>query len=248
MGTSSRRRGRGSRDVRRNAGAARTTVRPRNPKIHPRPSREPGESSDVAWSTTTPRRVEIPVRTALCQARVACHAPHSRKNSRNLGVGARKRPSSVVRKGPLTWYFTWWRGQDLNLRPSGYEPSDRCVFPCGSVPISPSELDFRPYGCAGPYRRIASDPVPPGRRSGRRVLVGEAVAVGRIDVRCCHDEPDLCGEGPDEVEFVGLIVGLDAILSLSWRPVPYLPTSEVGFRAYDVQSVPLRTKRSQPAV
>ncbi len=181
-------------------------------------------------------------------------SPSQRVPTRGVERGVERRPenargtfSDLSEKAP-DLVFRWWRGQDLNLRPSGYEPSDRCVFPCGSVPISPSELDFRPYGCAGPYRRIASDPVPPGRRSGRRVLVGEAVAVGRIDVRCCHDEPDLCGEGPDEVEFVGLIVGLDAILSLSWRPVPYLPTSEVGFRAYDVQSVPLRTKRSQPAV
>ena len=143
MGTSSRRRGRGSRDVRRNAGAARTTVRPRNPKIHPRPSREPGESSDVAWSTTTPRRVEIPVRTAPCQARVACHAPHSRKNSRNLVVGARKRPSSVVRKGPLTRYFRWWRGQDLNLRPSGYEVLGGCSGSCHLVPECAVDLRFR---------------------------------------------------------------------------------------------------------
>jgi hypothetical protein len=31
----------------------------------------------------------------------------------------RQRPSPDSRKGPLSRFSTWWRGQDLNLRPSG---------------------------------------------------------------------------------------------------------------------------------
>jgi hypothetical protein len=27
----------------------------------------------------------------------------------------RQRPFPVSRKGPLSWFFTWWRGEDLNL-------------------------------------------------------------------------------------------------------------------------------------
>src|SRR5690606_24217282 len=100
MGTSGRRRGRGSRDVRRNAGAALATVhvevarvdprlgshdpfqhpRPENPKIArtapPPPLGSPRPTVSNGW----PTRGEIPVRTALCQTRVACHAPHSREN------------------------------------------------------------------------------------------------------------------------------------------------------------------------
>ena len=40
----------------------------------------------------------------------------------------------MSRKGPLARYFRWWRGQDLNLRPSGYEISDRNLSPYHCVP------------------------------------------------------------------------------------------------------------------
>ncbi len=144
MGTSSRRRGRGSHDVRRNAGAALSTVhvevarvdprlgshdpfhrhRPENPKIARTALPPPLGSPRPRNLGGRPTRAEIPSRTALCQARVACHAPHSRKNGRNPVERAWKRPSSMSRKGPLTRYLSWWRGQDLNLRPSGYEPDE----------------------------------------------------------------------------------------------------------------------------
>lgn len=69
------------------------------------------------WWTDPPPRAAIPSRTAPAPTGVARPAPHSRKNSRNLVVGAWKRPSSMSRKGPLTRYLSWWRGQDLSWRP-----------------------------------------------------------------------------------------------------------------------------------
>src|SRR5439155_13461362 len=48
-------------------------------------------------------------------------------------------PLRRCRKGPLIWSFSGWRGQDLNLRPSGYEPDELpdCSTPrreSGSIP------------------------------------------------------------------------------------------------------------------
>src|SRR3546814_700393 len=57
----------------------------------------------------------------------------------------RRAPNS--RKAPLRkvgpfCMFTWWRGLDLNQRPSGYEPEDQHPIPYNPVPCSGAEQDF----------------------------------------------------------------------------------------------------------
>jgi hypothetical protein len=46
-----------------------------------------------------------------------------------------------LRTGPDP-HLRWWRGRDLNPRPSGYELTERRVRWCRSVPLSASEEDF----------------------------------------------------------------------------------------------------------
>ena len=44
-----------------------------------------------------------------------------------------------VSKIPIYLVFLWWRGQDLNLRPSGYEPDElpNCSTPrCGEIIVA----------------------------------------------------------------------------------------------------------------
>ena len=70
------------------------------------------------------------------------------------------RGPSASAGGPLTWYFSWWRGQDLNLRPSGYEPRG-----FRSIPLV--------LGCVRPVRRPRYRVPPPLSSApvcGRRCL------------------------------------------------------------------------------
>ncbi len=158
-----------------------TATRPEKPKIARTALPPPLGSPRPRDLGGRPTRAEIPSRTALYQARVACHAPHSRKNGRNPVERAWKRPSSVVRKGPLTRYFRWWRGQDLNLRPSGYEPDELpdCSTPrrAGNPTVAPLLAPTRmsvagrpggtPLGLVSVATRRGSRPRA-GRRGRRR--------------------------------------------------------------------------------
>ena len=52
-----------------------------------------------------------------------------RRRCRNRPQDASEAPPGFLRKGPLTWDFSWWRGADLNRRPSGYELHDQTLSP-----------------------------------------------------------------------------------------------------------------------
>ena len=157
MGTSSSGRGRRSRDVRRESGAAPSTIRLENPKIDPQRCRCLCFVADAGRSARSPQGAEIPSRGAAYRCGVVDPRPHSRKNSRNLAAGTWERPSSISRKGPLIRYFAWWRGQDLNLRPSGYENDPQRALESRAVPFRAAWLGLHAFDV--PVRSTANQPI-----------------------------------------------------------------------------------------
>ena len=82
------------------------------------------------------------------------------------------------RKGPLSWDFRWWRGQNLNLRPSGYEPDSQALLATRSVPSSTSEVGFRAFDV--PVHTPADQPIP---------ARGVEESVGNGDAIVTTDQP-----------------------------------------------------------
>ncbi len=71
-----------------------------------------------------------------------------------------ERPLPNLSKRAVYLGFRWWRGQDLNLRPSGYERDDQLVSPYHRVPDRALLLGFRVRSYrrrASPYRPLLPD-------------------------------------------------------------------------------------------
>ena len=75
--------------------------------------------------------------------------------ARDAVPGTQKAPPE---RGP-DLLFRWWRGQDLNLRPSGYETDGWHRSPYQGVPCSNAELGFR--AAARTDRTVSYRPVTP---------------------------------------------------------------------------------------
>lgn len=58
--------------------------------------------------------------TAARDLRVLRHHPHDANSRCRHHFRHHTQKARRLRTGP-DLHFTWWRGQDLNLRPSGYE-------------------------------------------------------------------------------------------------------------------------------
>jgi hypothetical protein len=83
--------------------------------------------------------------------------PHSSNRAAN-GLHAENDGRVPTRRHPsVTRSSIWWRGRDLNPRPSGYEPDGGRRFPSRPAPSRTSELGFRPSDV--PVRTIADHPI-----------------------------------------------------------------------------------------
>ena len=142
------------RDVHQGSGAAGITVRQLEPDDHAKSCVSTSETTLIGQARQPP----------TCPP-VAPHPLASRSiPNRTVEIAVEdrprepKRPSSNHSRRAIFWGFHWWRGRDLNPRPSGYEPDVRLLPWSRPVPSRIAGLGFRAFDV--PVRVTADQPIP----------------------------------------------------------------------------------------
>src|SRR5690606_36549230 len=145
-------------EVRGHVGSEGTRTKPTDPgsRAHATPGRTGGvqDYGDAKVAPPRRRRTRASQGVAPHRAAMPCPVQPATSSAVIATTRRRRRPGCTERsrRASRSWPFSpdrpasWWRGQDLNLRPSGYESDDQRLNPYQPVPDSASEQGLLEYG------------------------------------------------------------------------------------------------------